>query len=464
MNGLFRVASRSLLCGLVAVTGIASVAVSQGIQSEVQVAFQTDQVNCDSVRGADHSKENSASKGPEFFARAETSSRLDMGHPGHNPNDSSPEGNTEGSSTYSRTTSKANLLLTQPASLPPHPDAMNSIEEERGPELAPLSPAIDREAADLNSAKTRPDARTSRTDEMAKMSAIDSNIGTSSDQEAAAQSAPAHSTPDDLGGHINSVDSTSLAGPAKASVAASIKTAEAPQHPQPMDHPLAASSTHHEGYRNAAPSHFELTFLERLTQMQRQLDQLAQNQQQERQNARSQFETTAMYQQRQLEEKLTGIEQGLRDLRNSQSLPIQKLPVLEPIPEQSESPVAPNDVLANKDSAGSARHVLPSAPLVQEVKPGPDGQKRFSVNSQGADLRELLDALAQKANFNLVLAINVEGDVELKMHNATADEALDAIKKSTGYVVEKAGEKVYVGPPGTKTYQRQEFLPPIMRN
>lgn len=206
--------------------------------------------------------------------------------------------------------------------------------------------------------------------------------------------------------------------------------------------------------------------VDRLAQMQRQLDQIALKQQQDRDSAQSLFETSQLYQQRRLEQKLQGVEQGLRALRTERSQTTMTPPApasLPAITSRRTASVATAVPIEEEKPQVIGERDQPTLPLVKEEQPGPDGEKRFSVNSQHGDLRELLDALAKKADLKLVLAINVSGNVELNLQSVTADEALQAIKKSTGYAVEKSGRKIYVSQPTNISNQRPVFLPPIIR-
>lgn len=187
----------------------------------------------------------------------------------------------------------------------------------------------------------------------------------------------------------------------------------------------------------------------RIDELQAQLQKLTTEQEQQKLSQQSFLESSQVLQEQKFQAKLNSIEESLREIKAK--------PATAP---KSEPFIQPFDPKHPKREKSDAR----STPIVREEEPGTDGEKRFSIESHQGGLRELLDTLTQKANLNLVLTINVEGDVEMSLQNATADEALKAIENTTGYVVEKAGKKVYVRPGPPMGYQREVFLPPIVKD
>ena len=183
----------------------------------------------------------------------------------------------------------------------------------------------------------------------------------------------------------------------------------------------------------------------RLDALQEQLQKVALEQEQQRLLQQSFLGSAQLLQDQRVQGKLDNIEAALRELSTKTDRPAKSEPYIQRIHP--------------KEQATGSR----SAPVVREERPGSDGEKRFSIESHQGGLRELLDTLTQKANLNLVLTINVEGDVEMSLQNATAEEALKAIENTTGYVVEKAGQKVYVRPGVPQRHQRDTYLPPIVK-
>lgn len=184
----------------------------------------------------------------------------------------------------------------------------------------------------------------------------------------------------------------------------------------------------------------------RLDLLREQLEKLTAEQERQRLSHQSWLESAQLLQQQKLQAKFDEIEANLRDLKSKSAQSGKSEPYIQRL--------APKDQVA---ASGPA-------PVVREERPGTDGEKRFSIESHQGGLRELLDTLTQKANLNLVLTINVEGDVEMSLQNATAEEALKAIQNTTGYIVEKAGKRVYVRPGPPLGHQREEYLPPIIKD
>jgi hypothetical protein len=207
--------------------------------------------------------------------------------------------------------------------------------------------------------------------------------------------------------------------------------------------PLPGNAPDLKPRETVSPAEAELAL--RVSRLQAQLKTLIAEHEQQQRSQQSWMESAQLLQQQKLQGKLHQMEATLRELKAKSNRP--------------EAP-APALVAASPNAQAST---APARPIIEEERPGADGEKRFSIESQGG-LKELLNALTQKANLNLILSINVEGDVELSLKNATADEAFQAIEKSTGYIVEKDGQKVYVSPGEPMRHQREGFLPPIIKS
>ncbi|MES2791370.1 MAG: hypothetical protein V4719_17265 [Planctomycetota bacterium] len=195
---------------------------------------------------------------------------------------------------------------------------------------------------------------------------------------------------------------------------------------------------------NETVSSAEAELALRVSRLQTQLKTLTTEHEQQQRSQQSWMESAQLLQQQKLQGKLHQIEATLRELKAKSNRPETPAPALVAASPNAQAPTAP------------------ASPIIEEGRAGADGEKRFSIESQGG-VKELLNALTQKANLNLILSINVEGDVELSLKNATADEAFRAIEKSTGYIVEKDGQKVYVSPGEPMRHQREGFLPPIIK-
>ena len=76
----------------------------------------------------------------------------------------------------------------------------------------------------------------------------------------------------------------------------------------------------------------------------------------------------------------------------------------------------------------------------------------------------MLDALDKKANLNLMFEINVDGNVEMNLKEATAEEALEVMRKSARQAGDKSTRKTQPRPATPMSHQREVFLPPIVKN
>lgn len=236
--------------------------------------------------------------------------------------------------------------------------------------------------------------------------------------------------------------------PASAAKSTATKVETAPDIPTLSDAPVVKSAVPTAPKSAAGEEQKPDTTLltSRLDVLQEQLQKLTAEQEKQRLSHQSWLESAQLLQQQKLQGKLDEIEASLRDLKAKPDRLGKTEPYIQRLNPKDRTP-----------------ETTPS-PVVREERPGTDGEKRFSIESHQGGVRELLDLLTQKANLNLVLTINVEGDVEMSLQNATADEALKAIQSRTGYVVEKFGQKVYVRPGPPMGHQREVFLPPLVRD
>ncbi|MDB5338884.1 MAG: hypothetical protein JWN70_4503 [Planctomycetaceae bacterium] len=229
-----------------------------------------------------------------------------------------------------------------------------------------------------------------------------------------------------------------------ADVAESSQASPLPGEP-PVVKPAGPATAASKSADREEPKPDSAGLTNRLDSLKEQLQKLTAEQERQRISHQSWLESAQLLQQQKLQGKLDEIEATLRDLKAKPD----RLGKSEPYIQR----------LNPKDRGADCA----SPTVVREERPGTDGEKRFSIESHQGGLRELLDTLTQKANLNLVLSINVEGNVEMSLQNATAEEALKAIQNTTGYVVEKSGQKVYVRPGVPMGHQREEFLPPIVK-
>jgi hypothetical protein len=534
MNGLFRIAFRTLCWGLIVAVSITTVVMAKGIHPDVMVTFQRKaDPQPEMIEGTNPKIGDEDPQPPEFYARAETPSRLDVsGESGFAASQRGKDASDQRKPGRLRQSKKSLSVAPSPETdtrfdpEPPNSPNRESNNDRLPPpaseldtpeEIATVAPDQEEASTDLfvppsrakefeEPAETQLPAVTDRslasnefsTTETASIEQEASpNQGAPQDPAVPIHPSPATQATDRRFDQNAGADSAPTAtttelpeattAPRRQSFQSAIKKTVEPQEtpqrdgamlptkPMPESQPSFSvpGNTLESGAEPSRTSKSEAApmdsaVVDRLAQMQRQLDQITLKQQQDRDSAQSLFETSQLYQQRRLEQKLQGVEKGLRELRTERSLPAATLP--------APGPASPPTVASRRTKPAGVAHPVdhdkaqvtsepdtPAHPLVKVEKPGPDGEKRYSVNSQHGDLRELLDALAQKADLKLVLAINVPGNVELNLRSVTADQALEAIKNSTGYTVEKSGRKVYVSQPINSSNQRPVFLPPIIR-
>lgn len=174
-----------------------------------------------------------------------------------------------------------------------------------------------------------------------------------------------------------------------------------------------------------------------LTALQKKIDQLAQAQTEQKSNdVQKAIETLQQIQESKQTEKL---EKLLQQLKESQPAEVDPTKVLEPKPD-TPKPIAPPEALTedkptDDKKPGSMRFELA------------DGQQdRFDfIDFDDVDISQALAKLGQLSGMNILVGRGVTGRVPAaNLQNVTAEEALDAITKSLGYVYEREGNFVYV--------------------
>ena len=74
-----------------------------------------------------------------------------------------------------------------------------------------------------------------------------------------------------------------------------------------------------------------------------------------------------------------------------------------------------------------------------------EGNGKFSLRIQNADIREVLDMLSEQGNMNILASNSVQGKVSCTLTDVDIESALKAILRSTGYVARRDGKFVFVG-------------------
>lgn len=358
MNGLFRIATRTLSLGLIAALSLVVVVIAKGIHPEVLVAFKpTDNATL-------MASDSKNVEPPEHFAQAQSGTRLDVS----NGIRSALNGGTRPSVIARRSPpdrSESTIATQQLPPLPVMPDetpetpAANEVQPVF--EL-PVPPATDAPQATV-----------------------------------VAQAVPASPT---------------------------------------EESPTTTDSTAAPGLEKSTPP-TDSNFVAQLTALQAQLNKIAAQQEQSQQSQQSWLESHQLLHQRQLEQKLEGIEAGLKELKTQF--------------KQTGAPVT------NSVDRGTSRSTI--------IRHDKSGSARSPLKSgASAVVRDVLGSLAEQSNVNLTLSINVEGDVEMNLQDATAESAANGSQPSPGYVVQKNGQKVYIPPAEPQGTQREVFLPPIIKS
>src|SRR3990172_11351164 len=71
---------------------------------------------------------------------------------------------------------------------------------------------------------------------------------------------------------------------------------------------------------------------------------------------------------------------------------------------------------------------------------------RIDVRVKGADLVDVINMLAEKAGYNIVVGADVSGKVTFDLHGVTVQDALDAALSINGYGYEEKGGIIFINP------------------
>ena len=173
-----------------------------------------------------------------------------------------------------------------------------------------------------------------------------------------------------------------------------------------------------------------------LTALQKKIDQLAQAQTEQKTNdVQKAIETLQQIQESKQTEQIEKLLQQLKDAQPNAADPAK---LLEPKSDISK-PNAPSEPLADDKPADDNK------PGSMQFKSAKDHQDRFdNIDFDDMDISRALAALGQMSGMNILVGRGVTGRVTANLQNVTAEEALDAITKSLGYVYEREGNFVFV--------------------
>ncbi len=168
-----------------------------------------------------------------------------------------------------------------------------------------------------------------------------------------------------------------------------------------------------------------------LTALQKKIDQLVQAQTDQKTNdVQKAIETLQQIQESKHAEQIEKLLQQLKDAQLSAADPAK---LLEPTSDTPKSN-APSEPLADDNKPG-----------VMQFQPAEGHQDRFdNIDFDDVDISKALAALGQLSGMNILVGRGVIGRVTANLQNVTAEEALDAITKSLGYVYEREGNFVFV--------------------
>lgn len=174
-----------------------------------------------------------------------------------------------------------------------------------------------------------------------------------------------------------------------------------------------------------------------LTALQKKIDQLAQAQTEQKSNdVQKAIDTLQQIQESKQTEKL---EKLLQQLKESQPAEADPTKLLEPKPDTSK-PIAPPEAVTEDKPTDDKK------PGIMRFEPAEGHQDRFDyIDFDDVDISQALSKLGQLSGMNILVGRGVTGRVPAaNLQNVTAEEALDAITKSLGYVYEREGNFVYV--------------------
>ncbi|PIU18228.1 MAG: hypothetical protein COT16_02900 [Elusimicrobia bacterium CG08_land_8_20_14_0_20_44_26] len=69
-------------------------------------------------------------------------------------------------------------------------------------------------------------------------------------------------------------------------------------------------------------------------------------------------------------------------------------------------------------------------------------RKIISINFYQSDIRTILRAIAEQTGLNIIYGPDVQGNITLKLHNVTFDDALKIILKMSGLIVEREADNI----------------------
>ena len=178
-----------------------------------------------------------------------------------------------------------------------------------------------------------------------------------------------------------------------------------------------------------------------LTSLQKKFDQLAQAQtEQKEKDLQKAFETLEQIAESKYNEKFEKFRQQLEESKQKGTDPVEALePKVGKVKPDSPKPDAPPEPADEEGPAAKK----PGAMRFEQAEGNRD---RFdNIDFDDVDISKALAALGQLSGMNILVGRGVTGLVPAaNLQNVTAEEALNAITKSLGYVYERDGNFVFV--------------------
>lgn len=168
-----------------------------------------------------------------------------------------------------------------------------------------------------------------------------------------------------------------------------------------------------------------------LTALQKKIDQLAQAQTEQKSNdIQKALEALEQIQDNKKNELLEKLTQQLGESLQNEAAPAKSSEPKPETPKPDAQPETPTD---------------DRKPGVMRLEPAEGHQDLFDdIDFDDMDISSALAALGQMSGMNILVGRGVTGRVTANLKNVTAEQALDAITKSLGYVYEREGNFVYV--------------------
>ena len=163
----------------------------------------------------------------------------------------------------------------------------------------------------------------------------------------------------------------------------------------------------------------------RLASIQRQMDQLAQAD---------------------LENRATGLEWLMKAMQQKQQ--VNRLGDLEKkmndLETQARSSIEPATQQGTDGQVQAADRPVEKTPTIMKAQPRQDNPERFALQIQDAELTEVLKMLGQLAGLNILTSKGVTGTVTANLNDVNVEQALTAILRSHGYVHQREDGFVFV--------------------